>query len=528
MTRIISRVGAVGLSLFWALSAQAEVKLPPMFSDHAVLQRGMAVPVWGTAAAGEKVTVKFRGQEKTATAGDDGKWRVELDALEAGGPDVLTIAGANTLTLKDVLVGDVWLGSGQSNMGGKGKGYSGRDPVLAKNIAAGPYPKIRLITPKNGWMEATPANLDGFSAIHFSFGLSLQKKLNVPIGLMYGAVGGTPSGDWLTEAMFNADMGVKAVVAKGMESYKPDEEKARYEKAKAAYEKALAAPPKAEPGKPAPRKPAAPAEPGPPGTMSKGGKPGKLFEQHLRGYVGYAMKGVLWDQGESGTAVRGVDQYVLMGALIRGWRNEWGQGDFAFVYVQKPSGGGPAWDPKDAVTDQASKFTVKPMTGPAAEVNNPTGGASREIHTRIAGYPNTFMATGSDLGAGVHPTNKSGYGARAARVALGAVYGQKVEYYGPVFEKLAVQGDTARVTFTHAGQGLATPAGQPLQGFAVAGGDKQFYWATATIEGDAVVLKAKEVSKPVAVRYAWAATFPWANLFNKDGLPAQAYRTDAW
>ncbi|HSI37178.1 MAG: sialate O-acetylesterase [Phycisphaerae bacterium] len=528
MTRTISRAGAIGLSMFWALAAQAEVKLPPVFSDHAVLQRGMAVPVWGTAAAGEKVTVKFRGQEKTATAGPDGAWRIKLDALEAGGPDELTVAGTNTLTLKDVLVGDVWLGSGQSNMGGSGKGYSAKDPVLAKNIAAGPYPKLRLITPKSGWKEATPANLEGFSAIHFSFGLPLQKETNVPIGLLYGAVGGTPSGDWLTAAMFDADAGVKAVVAKGMESYKPDEEKARYEKAKAAYEKQLAELPKAEPGKPAPKKPNAPTAYGPPGTMNNGGKPGRLFEQHLRGYVGYAMKGVLWDQGESGTAVRGVDQYTLMGALIRGWRNEWGQGDFAFIYVQKPSGGGPAWDPASPVTDQASKFVPMPMTGPAKEVNTANGGASRELHTRIVAYPNTFMATSSDLGAGIHPTNKSGYGARAARVALGAVYGQKVEYYGPVFDKLTVEGDAARATFSHTGQGLATPAGQPLQGFAIAGEDKQFYWATATIDGDAVVLKAKEVTKPVAVRYAWAATFPWANLFNKDGLPAQAFRTDAW
>ncbi|HEX8911525.1 MAG TPA: sialate O-acetylesterase [Humisphaera sp.] len=512
MIRRLARLAVVALAASAAAPAFADVKLPNVLSDHMVLQRGRPLPVWGTAAAGEKVTVKFRGKEKAATAGADGKWRVNLDPVEAGGPDELTVAGNNTVAIKDVLVGEVWVGSGQSNMAGAAGGYAKNDPVLAKMIASD-YPKIRLLKGNGKWYVANPQTIPGFSAILFSFGVNLQKELDVPMGLMVGAVGGTPSGYWLSEAALKDDEGVKASVEAAKKTYDPAKAQAAYDAALKKHEADAAAAKAA--GKQAPRKPYPPAGPG----EATGGKAGYLYEAHIRPMIPFGIRGVLWDQGESGTAVNGVDQFVLMGALIKGWRKEWGQ-EFPWVYIQKPSGLGCAWDPADPVTDKADKF--EPL--PAAVPND---GASRELHVRIMKHPDTYMATASDLGPNVHPTNKSGYGARAARVALGAVYGKKVEIYGPVYKSHAVQGDKVRVTFDHVGQGLAFKHGEKLQGFAVAGADGKFVWADATIDGDAVVVSSPQVKEPKAVRYAYAQKHTWANLFNKDGLPALPFRTDA-
>jgi len=189
--------------------------------------------------------------------------------------------------------------------------------------------------------------------------------------------------------------------------------------------------------------------------------------------------------------------------------------------VQKISGGGPAWDYEDPVTKNGSKFGPLPAAVPA-------DGAYRETHIKIASYPKTAMVIASDLGSGTHPTNKSGYGARAVRVAQGFVYGENVEYYGPVYASHKVEDGKVRIKFTHTGQGLAARHADKLQGFAIAGEDKKFVWADAVIDGDSVVVSSATVPKPVAVRYAWAGNFPWANLFNKNGLPAQTFRTDDW
>lgn len=493
-------------------AASADVKLPPVLSSHMVLQREAAVPVWGTAAPGEAVTVKFRDQTKTATADKDGKWAVKLDPLKAGGPDKLTVAGKNTLTLDDVLVGEVWVGSGQSNMAGTVAGYAKGDEGLAK-LAAGKYPTVRLSKSGGAWQATDEKTVNNHSAILFAFGVALQKELDVPVGLMVGAVGGTPSGYWLSEKAYRSDAGCKAVVAKAPPF---DAEKAKKEHADklAAWEKAAEQAKKD--GKNPPGRPQMAAAPG-----ESAGKIGNLYETHIRPMQPFAIRGVLWDQGESGTAINAVDQYTLMGALVRGWRAEWGQGEFPFLYVQKPSGGGCAWDPADPVTSQGEKFAPLPKTVP------PTAdGLYREAHVRIMTYPNTFMATSSDLGPGIHPTNKSGYGARAARVALGAVYGKKVEIYGPVYKAHKIDGDKVRVAFDHVGGGLALRHGDKLQGFAVAGPDGVFHWADAVIEGDEVVASSAAVPKPVAVRYAFASRHPWANLFNKDGLPALPFRSD--
>lgn len=496
-----------------AESVRADVKLPPFFSDHMVLQRDGRAPIWGTAAPGEAVSVKFRDQEQKAVADDKGAWRVELTNLKAGGPDELTIAGKNTLTLKDVLVGEVWVGSGQSNMAGNVGGYSKDDPVLAE-LAAKDYPQIRGCGARNGWLTAEAKNNPRFSAILFAFAVRLNKELDVPVGMMLGAVGGTPSGAWLSEGALAADEPSQKQMAKYVEEYPAQLKK--YEEVDLPRWRAAADKLKAE-GKQVGREP---PPPGKPGTV-RDQKPGYLYEQHIRPLVGYGIRGVLWDQGESGTALGGVDQYTLMGALIRGWRTEWGQGDFSFIYVQKPSGNGCAWDYENPVTNKAQPFTKLPAVVPA-------DGQYVETHVKIMTYPNTGMAISSDLGPFTHPTNKSGYGSRAAQVALGMTYGKPVEYYGPVYASHTVDGDKVTIRFTHVGQGLALRHGEKLQGFAIAGDDKKFVWGDAVIEGDTVVVSSPMVKEPKGVRYAWSNVRTWANLFNKNGLPAVTFRTDSW
>jgi sialate O-acetylesterase len=496
---------------------QAEVKLPAVLSSHMVLQRELPVPIWGQAEPDEKVTVTFRDQEKTATTDKNGKWLVKLDPLKAGGPDKLVIAGSNTVTLEDVLVGEVWLGSGQSNMEGGVSSYVKGDDVLAK-AAAGTYPRLRLKkTGTKGWQEATPANTTGFSALLFAFGLRLQQELDVPVGLMVGAVGGTPSARWVSEEALRADPACKEVIKKFAVTYPLEQLQKKYEQELEQWKKDAEAAKKD--GKTVPKKPLAPKKPGEVAT----GKVGSLYESNIQPFIPFAIRGVLWDQGEGGTAVTGLDQCTLMGVLIASWRKDWGQGDFPFIYIQKPSGGGCAYDRDSPITRKADAFSSLPK-----EVPSTGSGAFRENHLQIMRYPNTSMAISSDLGSGVHPVNKSGYAARAAQVALGVVYGRKVEYYGPIYKSHEVEDGKVRIAFTHVGQGLEFRHGDKLQGFAVAGEDKVFHWADAVIEGDAVVLTCSKVEKPVAVRYGWGDKHPWANLFNKDTLPALPFRTDAW
>lgn len=499
--------------------ATAEITLPNVLSSHMVLQRDIPLPVWGTAAPNEKVAVEIipsagPGQKKQTVADAKGKWIVKLDPMAASTqPLTLVVQGdSGRKVISDVLVGDVWVGSGQSNMQMGGGSYTNNDAVLARNIAAGPYPLLRVIAPGKPWMESTPDTLRGFSALLFSFGMPLQKEINVPVGLMVGAVGGTPSGFWLSQTAYDNDPACKEVVAKYAKTYNYDEAVKKYEVNLEKWKKAV----EEAKRKGETRLPRAPQK-----AMKAGecwGKVGNLYERNILPYIPYAIRGVLWDQGESGTAIEGVDQYTLMGALIRGWRKEWGQ-DFPFIYVQKPSGGGCAWDTSDPVTCKGENCEKLPAVVP-------NGGEYRETHIRIMGYPNTFMAISSDLGPGIHPVNKSGYGARAARVALGAVYGKPVEIYGPVYKAHKIDGNKVIVSFEHVGRGLAFKNSEKLQGFAVSGDDSKFVWADAVIEQNTVVLSSDKVAKPVAVRYAWANQHRWANLFNKDGLPALPFRTD--
>lgn len=514
MQRIVLALLALCVSGVWA-----EVKPNAMFSNQAVLQQQTDAPVYGTANAGENVTVEFRGTTRTTATGPDGKWLLRIPTGAAGGPFTLKI---NNLTLEDILVGEVWVGSGQSNMDMVVGNYTAGDEVLKKLAEGGPYPQLRLARRRaGGWTDSSPANAARFSALCFAFGLQLQQQLGVPVGLLVGAVGGTPSGFWLSEQAFADDQPCRDVIAKYAATYNFETALKNYDVQVKDYEAKLAKWKENEADNKAKniRPPGAPRKPVKAGECY--GKVGNLYEANIRPFLPYAIKGVLWDQGESGTAIEGVDQYTLMGALIRGWRKEWQEPDFPFLYVQKPSGGGPAWDYTDPVSMRANKLAPLP-----AQI--PDSGHWREIHLRIREYPHTYMVTATDLGDGVHPVNKSGYGARAARVALGAVYGRPLEYYGPLFKEARPDGARLVVSFTHVGKGLAFKGGDKLQGFAIAGDDHRWVWADAAIVGDTVVLTSPLVAKPVGVRYAWGQTHPWANLFNQDGLPAQAFRSVTW
>jgi sialate O-acetylesterase len=212
-----------------------------------------------------------------------------------------------------------------------------------------------------------------------------------------------------------------------------------------------------------------------------------------------------------------------MNALIHGWRKDWGQGGFPWVCIQKPSGGGCAWNPDDPLHRGALPFAPLPDKPPGLN-----DGRYREFFLRLLETPDTALALASDLSPGVHPPAKSSYGTRAARAALALAYGRKIPIYGPLYDSHTVEGPQVRIRFRHAGPGLAFRGGDRLQGFQIAGADRRFHWADARIDGEAVVVSSPAVPAPASVRYAWADKCPWANLFNRDGLPAQSFRTDDW
>lgn len=511
------------------VEARAAVALSEMFGSHMVLQREMPVPVWGTADPAEKITVTFREQKKTTVADAQGKWRVKLDPFALGEPATLTVAGTNTLTLTDVLVGEVWVGSGQSNIDSPVTMYVAQDPVL-KAASGENHPQLRLfhLPRKNGWKEARPDDkasyaeqtVPRFSAQLFYFGVMLQRELGVPVGVIQAAKGGMASAVFISQEGFNADTDIQAAVTKWDQANPLDVQQKRYDAALAKWktdlEAALAAAPADAASTAAIRKKY--PEPKPPARAADA-KTGAQFELIVRPMISYAIRGVLWDQGESYSGLQhGIGQTLVMPALIRSWRKDWGQGDFPWIYVQKQNGGGCALNPEDPVNLGAKAFEALPKEPPARGYQSAEGYSS----TNPA---NTWLSITTDLVPGVHPINKSGYATRASRVALGAVYGRPLEYYGPVFASFKVEGGKVRIFYTHVGKGLTVPANQKLQGFAIAGADKKFQWADAVIDGDTVVLSSPAVPAPVAARY-WP--FAWANLFNRDGLPAGGFQTDDW
>ena len=497
---------AILFALFFSASRiLADVQLPALFSDHAVLQQGASVPIWGTAAVGEKITVKLNGQTKTAVAGADGKWMVRLTGLKAGGPFELTVAGKNTITVKDVLVGEVWIGSGQSNMqfpvarSGPFLGLPNADQV----VAAANFPQIRIFTARlamtyepqtnvNGrWVVCSPETAPAFSAVSYLFARNLHKELNVPVGVLTLAQGASVAEAWISRKTLATDPKLKFMLDA------LDANVAFYRK---------------DPRPPVAEAPLHPTPINKPRTaVRQVSDPIRdqhfatiLFNGMIAPVIPYAMKGVIWYQGESicfGTPGLNLYGHVEQ-TLVKDWRKQWGQGNFPFYIVQLP--------------------------GQRNISNNPR---IREEQATILTLPHTGMAVTIDTGEerNVHPVNKEPVCERLTRIALADAYGRKIEYSGPMYKSLKVEGGAIRLKFSHGGGGLVAKGG-PLKGFQIAAADQKFVEATAKIAGETLIVSSPQVSVPVAVRYAWD-NFPegmGCNLFNAADLPAAPFRTDLW
>jgi len=497
-------------------AALADVKLPAVISDNMVLQQGREVPIWGWAEPGEQIKVSFGWNKKkwAATADKDGKWIFKINPHRAGGPYKMTVRGKNnTVKIKNILVGEVWLCSGQSNMefpvGAKERWKTGVYD-FKQEIAAADYPNIRLFTVKQvsqeqpqldcvgSWQLCSPETVGDFSAVAYYFGRELHKKLGMPIGLINVSWSGTPAEAWTRREALEAEPELVPI----LERYEKLVE--GYSQAKAEYQQKLnqwkeAAEQAKSQGKKLPQKPGSPTKPG--SRLSPSG----LYNGMIAPLIRYGICGVIWYQGEANVE-RAYQYRKLFPAMIKNWRNDWGQGDFPFLFVQ-------------LANFQAVKS--EPSESDWAEL--------REAQLTTLDLPNTAMAVTIDIGEAndIHPKNKQDVGKRLALWALGKMYGKKLVYSGPVYKSMTVEGNKILLHFDHIGGGLVAGDGEPLKGFAIAGADHKFVWADAKIEGDTVVVSSERVSEPVDVRYGWADN-PVCNLYNKEGLPASPFRTDDW
>ena len=504
-----SRVFPCAVLFVLAVSARAELKLPAIIGDEMVLQQQQADPVWGWDTPGTKVTVEFAGQTKTAEAGADGRWTVKLDPMPANAnPQAMTIKGSTSRTLQNVLIGEVWMCSGQSNMQWALAGdWNGDLEALGANL-----PGLRLVSvpqvgtqePQNDfkgqWRACTPDNCRGFSAAGFFFGRHLHQVLGVPVGLINNAWGGSAAEAWVKRSSLEQDPRFKALMERtvGQENaLTSPEAKAKHEAAMAKW-KADSEKAKAE-GKPQPKAPGSPD-----GWLNGNARPGNIFNGVLNPTLGYGIKGVIWYQGES-NAGRAWEYRALFPFMIQQWRSEWKQGDFPFYWVQL-----------------ADYMAEKPEPGDSAWAE------LREAQTMTLSLPKTGQAVIIDIGEGkdIHPRNKRDVGARLARLALAKDYGIALPHLSPVCKDVRIEGNKAVVTLDMFGSELRPFDVQEAVGFAVCGADKVWRNAKGRITGkDSIEVTCDQIPNPVAVRYAWADN-PVCNLFSKDGLPVTPFRSD--
>jgi sialate O-acetylesterase len=455
------------------LPARADVALARVFGNGMVLQQGMKVPVWGTGTEGEEVTVAFQGQRFT-TKVKDGKWIVRLNPLKANAsPESLKVDARSRVTVDDVLVGEVWICSGQSNMELKLK-----DSFESKaDIEASTNPNIRLltITKRKENEPVSEIGLKDISAVAYYFGRSLQKSLDVPVGLIHTSWGGSPAEVWMSHEALASNPAYALEILDD-------------------YDKKVAA------GK------------------KPGWKPSELYNGMIYPLAPFAAKGAIWYQGES-NAGRAAQYRTLFPDMIKNWRQLWGQTEFSFLAVQL------------APFDGNKK---RPLEQILAELGESNWAELREaqVHaTKI--LPKVGIAVITDIGEkdDIHPKKKAPVGERLALAARGVSYGEKIEYSGPMFKSMSTKTDKALgveraiLTFDHVGSGLEAHDGD-LTGFSIAGADKKFVWAkTEILPDNKLAVWSPDIKKPVAVRYGWA-DFPVVNLWNKDGLPASPFRTD--
>jgi len=502
--------------------ALAEVKLPALISDNMVLRQGMKVPIWGKADAGEVVTVSFAGVRASVATDSHGEWKVEIGPLSEGGPFEMTVSGKNTVTLRNVLVGEVWICSGQSNMemaiDPKSPSGAGGVNNAEQEMASAKFPKIRLFKVKKvvagqpqedtegHWVETSPKTVGGFSAVGYFFGRELYKVLGTPIGMIESAWGGTPAESWTSRDALQSDPELRPILEES------DKQLADYPKLLEEFRQKLgewerpAGEAEAQ-GKPVPKPPKMPTDP----RSDPLGRASGLFNGMIKPLLPYAIRGVIWYQGESNAD--NPDRYRrLFPAMIQDWRRAWGEGDFPFLFVQLAN---------FQVRSTASWGYGSPSDPPSLWPE------LREAQLMTLSLPKTGMAVTIDIGEGynVHPKNKQEVGRRLALAALHVAYDRPVVFSGPIYRAMSIENDELRLKFDHVDGGLITKGSDSLEGFEIAAEDHRFVPAEAKIDGDTVVLHNATVSHPVSARYAWLDDPP-CNLYNKAGLPASPFRTD--
>jgi sialate O-acetylesterase len=488
------------LLLFLPRLGRADVTLPALLTDNMVLQQKTTVALWGWAAPGEAVTVTASWQKAPAhaTADAQGSWLVRVPTGKAGGPYTITIEGKNKLTINNVLLGEVWLCSWQSNMNfpvAKGVGWRTGLRNAAEVMQQANHPTIRLFavaqkvadTPQRdvagSWTVCSPETVGTFSAVAYFFGLEIQQKLGVPVGLIHSSWGGTPAESWTRKEVLESNPTLLPILTRynlGL-TQRP------------AYETDLAAWKQEKEANPQTTRPK-PTEPLSGGSNKS---PYKLYSGMIRGLEPYALRGVIWYQGEN-NAERAYQYRTLFPAMIANWRADWQQPDMPFYFVQ-----------------------IAPHKSQNAEIRE------AQLLT-LQTVPHTGMAVITDVGDSldIHPRDKQTVGHRLALWALAKDYGQKnLAYSGPLFKSMNVKNGQARLSFDYA-DGLTAKDG-PLREFTIAGPDSVFRPAQARIEGRAVVVSSPQVARPVAVRFGWSKS-PMPNLFNGAGLPASPFRTDQW
>jgi sialate O-acetylesterase len=477
------------------------LRLSGLFSDHMVLQRGRPIPVWGRAADGDSIEVRFNGATARTTA-RGGRFRVELPPQPAGGPSALTVVGRDRIELLDVLVGDVWLCAGQSNMEWRlVDSHAPKEAVPTANNA-----RLRLFTvPRQKadarvdeveaiWKRCDSAAAMDFSAVGFYFGRDVQKSQGVPVGVIAASWGGSPIESWMPlEALAQDPELEREVLARVPEQRRAFEQVlAQWEAETASLERAGKRPASERPW--------------------WNWMPAELFNAMIAPLVPFPLRGFAWYQGEAN-----IDRpwlyRMLFSALIASWRREFGSSELPFLAVQIAP-----WD-RDRGRSLA-EISRAPEESALAEL--------REAQLLTAqSVRGVGLAVTLDVGEkdDIHPPRKREVGERLARLARALAYGEKLVASGPLFRAMAADGENLVLSFDHASEGLVAADGAPT-GFAIAGEDHVFCWAEARIEGATVVLRSPEVPRPVAARYGWA-DFPIGDLFNRDGLPASPFRTDA-
>lgn len=501
--RLLASLATVTLAVSIISLATAEVSLPAIFGDHMVLQQGQKNKVWGWADAGESIQVTIDNQSHKTVAADDGSWNVFLAPLSLGQPRTLTVSASNTIDFTDVLVGEVWICSGQSNM---------EWPVFKSTgseleIASAHFPEIRLITvprvgtqePQNDfegqWELCSPETIANFSAIGYAFGRRLHQTLGVPIGLIDNAWGGSAAEAWVPNEVLEADSQYKPL----LDSWHETEETYDYETLLDAYEEKLNEWNQSDKKEAKPRKPN--------NRLTGNHRPANIYNGVLHPTIGYGIKGVIWYQGES-NAGRAYQYRDLFPLMIQTWRDEWQQGDFPFYYVQLADYRKESPTPKES--DWAELREAQTMT--------------------LDRLPNVGQAVIIDLGEGrdIHPRNKQPVANRLARWALANDYGKEMSYQSPTYKSMKVKNGKITIKLDYEGKGLRPFDTTTPIGFAIAGKDKKFVWAEAEIiDKNTIEVWSDEVENPKAVRYAWADN-PVCNLFTEEGLPVTPFRTDDW